>query len=198
MSLTHTVLSVRDLQASVRFYQHTLGMRVSDFLFLAPEDTVPFQVFMRFDRGPDPSDHHSLALLAGPMLGHVHSAFEVPDLDAVVTGGQYLKKTGWKRSWGIGRHLLGSNLFDYWRDDVGDLFEHSADIDQFDHHMHAGYHLMHRDAHHQWGPDITADFLGSKPSWANFRAIGGRLLFDREFTLRRLRAIAAAAGRRLD
>ena len=43
-----------------------------------------------------------------------HSAWEVIDLDALGQGQQVMRARGHKHFWGIGRHLLGSQLFDYW------------------------------------------------------------------------------------
>ena len=36
---------------------------------------------------------------------------------------------GYDRGWGLGRHVLGSNLFHYVRDPWGSYSEYSADID---------------------------------------------------------------------
>ena len=39
------------------------------------------------------------------------------------TSGKYIHE------WGIGRHLLGSQLYDYWRDPAGFILEHWTDGD---------------------------------------------------------------------
>lgn len=76
--------------------------------------------FIRCDRGSTPTDHHTLAMALGPAKHrYVHSAYQVCDLDALVAGGEYLQDLGYIRSWGIGRHIQGSQLFDYWRDPDG-------------------------------------------------------------------------------
>ena len=72
--------------------------------------------FIRCDRGIDPADHHTLAIALGPADRYVHSAYQVCDLDALAAGGEFLKELGYQRSWGIGRHIQGSQIFDYWRD----------------------------------------------------------------------------------
>ncbi|MFQ3200302.1 MAG: catechol 2,3-dioxygenase-like lactoylglutathione lyase family enzyme [Zhongshania sp.] len=195
--LGHVVLGVRDIEKSISFYQQNFGMRVSDFLFLNKDDTRPFQAFLRFDNGLLPCDHHSLALVEAPVLGLLHSAFEVLDFDAVATGGDYLQRRGHEHVWGIGRHTLGSNIFDYWRDPGGDLFEHFCDVDQFDARMSAGYHLLHKDSHHQWGPELTAEFLRVRSLPSFIREVVARLVFDKKFTLAHLRRVVRASNRKL-
>jgi hypothetical protein len=46
---------------------------------------------------------------------HVHhSSFEVNDFDTQTLGHDWLRGKGWTNCWGIGRHVLGSQIFDYW------------------------------------------------------------------------------------
>jgi hypothetical protein len=63
---------------------------------------------------------------------------------------------------GVGRHLLGSQIFDYWRDPWGQKHEHYADGDLFDAAQPAGYHLMDRSGLYQWGPDLPDDFIDTR------------------------------------
>jgi len=37
----------------------------------------------------------------------------------------------YEHMWGIGRHLLGSQVYDYWADPWGRVHEHWADSDRF-------------------------------------------------------------------
>lgn len=50
----------------------------------------------------------------GPKFHVHHSSFEVHDFDAQALGHQWLKKEGYELAWGVGRHVLGSQIFDYW------------------------------------------------------------------------------------
>ena len=75
----------------------------------------------------------------GPVNRYVHSAYQVCDLDALAAGGEYLREQGYFRSWGIGRHVQGSQIFDYWRDPDGFLVEHFADGDMFDNTLEPGW-----------------------------------------------------------
>jgi hypothetical protein len=35
-------------------------------------------------------------------------------MDTQLIGHDWLEKKGWTNCWGVGRHLLGSQIFDYW------------------------------------------------------------------------------------
>jgi hypothetical protein len=148
--------------------------------------------FMRCDRGSEPSDHHTLAMLLAPESGYNHSAFEVADLDAVAAGGEYLKDRGYTRSWGIGRHIQGSQVFDYWRDPDRVLIEHYADGDVFDSSLEPGWAPLCASGLAQWGPPATADFLGNRPSPALLRTALEALREDNEVDRARLMALAKA------
>ena len=112
------------------------------------------------------------------------------DLDTLAAGGEYLQDHGYRRSWGIGRHIQGSQIFDYWRDPDGFLVEHFSDGDMFDNTLEPGWAPMTASGLSQWGPPATRDFLGISPGPESlrellsiFRAVGGN---DNEFDLRRL------------
>ena len=46
-----------------------------------------------------------------------HLSFEVHDIDDVFTGHEYLRRNGaYEHMWGLGRHLLGSQVYDFWAD----------------------------------------------------------------------------------
>jgi hypothetical protein len=63
--------------------------------------------------------------------GFNHAAYEVADLDDLMRGHQRLKEAGRHAEWGVGRHILGSQVFDYWRDPWGHTLEHWTDGDLF-------------------------------------------------------------------
>lgn len=187
--LGHVVLqSTRYLQ-TLNWYLETLGMIVSDFLYFPGQrDRGPAMSFIRCDRGSIPTDHHTLALALGPANRYVHSAYEVADLDALAAGGEYLHERGYVRSWGIGRHIQGSQLFDYWRDPDGFLVEHYADGDVFDSSLEPGWAPFTASGLAQWGPPATKDFLDAGPRSAGRQAAAmlTALRHDNEFDLKRL------------
>jgi catechol 2,3-dioxygenase-like lactoylglutathione lyase family enzyme len=127
--LGHGVLNVSDFRASERWYKDRFGFITSDEIALTPEFSVG--AFLRADRGDTPTDHHTLFLAQSPSgPGFNHAAFEVADLDDLMVGHATLKAAGRTQEWGVGRHILGSQVFDYWRDPWGHLLEHWTDGDQ--------------------------------------------------------------------
>lgn len=128
--LGHCVLSVSDFRTSEAWYKERFGFITSDEIAVAPEMSIG--AFMRCDRGDTPTDHHTLFLLQAPTgPGFHHAAFEVVDVDDLMVGHAKLKAGGWTPEWGVGRHLLGSQVFDYWKDPWGHTLEHWTDGDLF-------------------------------------------------------------------
>jgi len=158
--LGHLVLETPDFDRSARWYMDILGFIPSDVMCLA--DGTPVGSFMRLDRGDEPADHHTLFVATGLESKVDHVAFEVVDLDAVEMGQQILMAKRYRHAWGVGRHLLGSQIFDYWRDPWGQKHEHYADGDLFDAAQPPGYHVLDRAGLYQWGPDLPDDFIDAK------------------------------------
>ena len=128
--LGHAVLNVSDFRASERWYKDRFGFITSDEVALSPE--VSIGAFLRCDRGEIPTDHHTLFLMQSPGgPGFNHAAFEVGDLDDLMAGHQHLASAERQQAWGVGRHILGSQVFDYWRDPWGHTLEHWTDGDLF-------------------------------------------------------------------
>jgi catechol 2,3-dioxygenase-like lactoylglutathione lyase family enzyme len=196
--LGHVVVQTTSFRRTLDWYLESLGLIVSDFLYYAGQrERGPVMAFIRCDRGTTPADHHTLALTLGPSNRYVHSAFQVCDLDALAAGGQYLLDQGYHRSWGVGRHIQGSQIFDYWRDPDGFLVEHFTDGDLFDDTLDPGWAPMSASGLAQWGPPATKDFLGLKPGRESLRELGSipRALGARtEFDLGRLRGLLKVAA----
>jgi catechol 2,3-dioxygenase-like lactoylglutathione lyase family enzyme len=148
----HAAIKTTDLTALSRWYRETLGLLVSDDIYLeGPEQ--PIGRFLRCDRGAEPADHHTLLLLQTPeaKLGHV--AWEVADFDDLMVGHDHLLANGHggRPYWGIGRHILGGQVFDYWKDPLGFTVEHWTDSDLLRADAPAGSHHI-LNAMNQWGP----------------------------------------------
>ena len=187
--LGHVVLQSTRYLETLNWYLDTLGLIVSDFLFFPGQrERGPTMSFIRCDRGATPTDHHTLAMALGPANRYVHSAYQVGDLDALAAGGEYLGERGYFRSWGIGRHIQGSQIFDYWRDPDGFLVEHFADGDLFDNTLEPGWAEFTASGLAQWGPPVSRDFLGTNPKAARHEALAmlNALRGDNEFYLRRM------------
>lgn len=126
--LGHAVLNVSDFRASEAWYKARFGFITSDEIALSPDFSIG--AFMRCDRGDTPTDHHTLFLLQNPKgPGFNHAAFEVRDLDDLMAGHDHLKSASRTPAWGVGRHVLGSQVFDYWADPWGHVLEHWTDGD---------------------------------------------------------------------
>ncbi len=187
--LGHVVLSSTKYIENLNWYLEHFGLIVSDFLYYEGQrQRGPTMSFIRCDRGAIPTDHHTMAMALGPANRYVHSAFQVSDLDALAAGGEYLLQQGYFRSWGIGRHIQGSQLFDYWRDPDGFLVEHFADGDMFDDSVETGWAPFTASGLAQWGPPATKDFLGIDPRHARDEvgAIVTALRDRNEFDVKRL------------
>jgi len=129
--LRHMVLSVTDFRASERWWKDRFGFITSDEIQLP--NGFAFGAFMRCDRGEEPTDHHSLFLvqMPGGKPGFHHAAFEVRDLDDLMAGHNHLQRRQHRPAWGVGRHTLGSQVFDYWLDPWRHQLEHWTDGDLF-------------------------------------------------------------------
>lgn len=195
--LGHVVLQSTTYRKTLNWYLEHFGLIVSDFLYYAGQrERGPVMSFIRCDRGDTPTDHHTLALTLGPSNRYVHSAYQVADLDAMAAGGEYLRECGYQRSWGIGRHIQGSQIFDYWRDPDGFLVEHFSDGDMFDSTLEPGWAPMTATGLAQWGPPVTRDFLGTNPRSIRHEALSTihALRDDNEFDLGRLRGLLGVTG----
>src|SRR5690349_19006673 len=187
--LGHVVLQSTTYLQTLNWYLDTFGMIVSDFQFFPGQrDRGPVMSFIRCDRGTTPADHHTVALALGPANRYAHSAYQVSDLDALAAGGEYLGERGYLRSWDIGRHIQGSQLFNYWRDPDGFLVEHFADGDMFDSTLEPGWAPFTASGLAQWGPPVSADFLGTSPRSARRDAMSmlTALRSDNEYDVDRL------------
>ena len=133
--LGHVVLRVKDFRASEAWYKERFGFLSSDEIYLGEKENV-VGAFMRCDRGDKPVDHHTIFLLqappSGPQTGMMHAAFEVHDWDDLMLGHDELEQGGYSHQWGVGKHILGSQVFDYWHDPFGNVMEHFTDGDLFD------------------------------------------------------------------
>lgn len=156
----HVVMVAQAYEETLRWYQETLGLVRSDNVWLEnPEHT--FASFNRLDRGDDYVDHHVFMLSrgTGQATGMNHVSFEVQDFDDVMVGHEYLRGKGYKHYWGIGRHYLGSQVFDYWADPWGRAHEHWTDGDL----LNAAHEFTNVPIevgfNSQWGNDPPREFV---------------------------------------
>ena len=183
--LGHAVMQRQEFARNANWYVQNFGLIASDVLLL-PDTREPVLAFLRCDRGDELADHHTVVIALGPENGYEHAAFEVLDVDALGGGAEWLQRQGWTRAWGIGRHVLGSQLFSYHYDASGFTLEHYADGDVFDARYPTGYHEASKAGLYLWGPDLPDHFidLGMTPRRAAEVVHGLRT--REEFTLKRL------------
>src|SRR5262249_29542851 len=110
----HAVLGSPKNQETVRWFRETLGLVCSDDVYAGEKDNIIGQ-FSRIDAGDDFVDHHAFFCMKNERAGLNHFSFEVQDIDDVFIGHEYLNGLNkYEHMWGIGRHLLGSQVYDYW------------------------------------------------------------------------------------
>jgi hypothetical protein len=186
--LGHVVLELVDYQETCAWYTQHFGFIPSDVQVLP--DGTPAVTFMRLDLGVRPADHHTLALAQGFVPTYSHSAYELVDADAVGMGQRVMRDKGWTHAWGIGRHILGSQIFDYWQDPWGNKHEHYCDGDLFTADMPTGVHAVSREAMAQWGPTMPRSFTKPKFTLASIVALFRNLRRSPDLTLSKLRTLA--------
>ncbi|MGZ5268973.1 MAG: VOC family protein [Ramlibacter sp.] len=186
--LGHLVLQTVDFAGMANWYMRVLGLIPTDVQYLA--DGSPALAFMRLDMRDTPADHHTLVLVGALEERYEHSAYEVVDLDALGQGQQVLRAHGWRHLWGIGRHVLGSQLFDYWQDPDGFEYEHYTDGDVFTADVETGYTPLEFGSLWAWGPDAPASLKPARNLRTLLRIL--RLLRDKRITLQRLKLLAQA------
>lgn len=159
LRLGHFVLHVRDHEASVAWIGERLGLLPSDWLATPAAPDRPIGTFMRLDCGAKLVDHHCLFIIQADRPGVHHCSFEVQDLDHLMAAHDYLFAKGYRLDCGVGRHMLGSQVFDYWRDAFGFRVEHYTDGDIVNHEHRPGTFTGTADQTTQWGARPPLEFF---------------------------------------
>jgi catechol 2,3-dioxygenase-like lactoylglutathione lyase family enzyme len=155
----HGVMASPRLVETVQWFRETLGFICSDDVYAGTKDNL-IGSFNRCDRGDDYVDHHVFFCIKSDRAGLNHLSFEVQDIDDVFMGHDYLKQIGkYEHMWGLGRHLLGSQVYDYWADPWGRVHEHWADTDRLN--VKSGSNLLPVEEAliSQWGGPPPQKFL---------------------------------------
>ena len=186
--LGHVVLQTVDFGRLADWYLRVLGVIPTDVQYLA--DGSPSLAFCRLDLGDQPADHHTLVIVGGIEEKVEHSAYEVLDLDALGQGQQVLRAQGHRHMWGIGRHLLGSQLFDYWFDPDGFEYEHYTDGDVFTSDFETAYSPLEFGGIWAWGDDAPASMKPRKSLRTLVHVL--KLVRRKAITPQRLKFLSAA------
>src|SRR5882757_3754437 len=130
--LAHVVMGSSLIQETTSWFQDTLGLIPSDEIYAGGgSERTKIGAFMRVDEGAKFVDHHAFFVIRSPRSGLNHISFEAQDMDGVLADNFYLTSLHkYEHIWGIGRHLLGSQVFDYWLDPFGYIHEHWSDTDR--------------------------------------------------------------------
>ncbi|KAB8258543.1 Glyoxalase/Bleomycin resistance protein/Dihydroxybiphenyl dioxygenase [Aspergillus pseudonomiae] len=158
--LGHFGLCVQKFDELVNFYTMNFNIVPSDFLHVEKDGQKKnVALFAHIDRGTDYVDHHSFFLSTNPTSHVHHCSFEVHDIDTQHLGHQWLSEKGYESVWGVGRHILGSQIFDYWWDTTGNMVEHYADGDLINEETPIGYGPAGDESLAVWGPEVPSWFL---------------------------------------
>ena len=158
--LGHLGYNTDQLDSEFDFYTKYFNFYPSDILWSPEKPEMDIMTFLRLDLGEDYTDHHTLFLAREPPGAGTcvhHSSFEVEDFDTQLLGHQWLAKKGYESIWGVGRHILGSQIFDYWKDCDGFRMEHYADGDLVN--KSAATERSEAGPLSIWGPEMPRTFL---------------------------------------
>ncbi|KAI1177015.1 glyoxalase [Nemania sp. FL0916] len=155
--LGHFGVRTTNFAEAFKFYSTHFNFIASDILHDA--EGIDTTAFFRLDRGKEQADHHSFFVAQGPSYKIHHTSYETYDFDTQLLGHDWLRDQGYENCWGVGRHVLGSQIFDYWFDPHKFIFEHYVDGDQVTsdeptHRLRAGPELLY-----VWGPEVPKAFL---------------------------------------
>lgn len=157
--IAHGVLFTPRFSETLRWYREMLGFISSDDLYADSTDNI-IASFNRCDAGTDYVDHHTFFTMRNEEAGLNHVSFEVHDIDDVFSGHDYLQAQGrYSHVWGVGRHLLGSQVFDYWEDPWGKVHEHWADSDRLNARNGSNLMQLEEGLRSQWGEAPPARFV---------------------------------------
>ncbi|KAH7403048.1 Glyoxalase/Bleomycin resistance protein/Dihydroxybiphenyl dioxygenase [Cadophora sp. MPI-SDFR-AT-0126] len=156
------VVDKSKFESTVAWYLDTFSLKPTDSLF-DQESGKDMMTFMHIDKGEEYTDHHSFFIQSPspPVQGSHphHSSFEVDNMDTQLMGHHHLESEGWTNCWGVGRHLLGSQIFDYWFDNSGNIVEHYSDGDLVNNKHTLVREVAAPDTMAVWGPNVTLAFL---------------------------------------
>ncbi|KAK2767557.1 hypothetical protein FQN54_003715 [Arachnomyces sp. PD_36] len=155
--LGHFGMCVTDFAKVFDFYTSRFNFKPSDLIH--NESGKNITTFFHLDRGQELVDHHCFFMFEGPKSHVHHSSFETTDFDTQLLGHHWLRERGYKNCWGVGRHIMGSQIFDYWFDPSGFILEHYIDGDLVDESHPTNHSLASPDSLHIWGPDLPDGFL---------------------------------------
>ncbi|KAK0300376.1 hypothetical protein LTR82_018327, partial [Friedmanniomyces endolithicus] len=164
--LGHFGYNTDQYEQTCEWYSQTFNLVPTDVLWAPGHEDVDVATFFRLDQGEEYVDHHCFLVARAEAVDKPaettvhHSSFEVEDLDTQMMGHQWLRDAGYELVWGIGRHVHGSQVFDYWHDPSHFIIEHYADGDV----VNNKYKTLKAEAGNMavWGPPVPKIWSGEK------------------------------------
>ncbi|MET3762260.1 VOC family protein [Sphingomonas sp. UYEF23] len=151
--LGHYVTSTPDVKRIRAWYRETLGLLGTDDIYAGSEENI-VATFNRLPRGQEYVDHHVFMTHQSPEAGLNHLGFEVQDYDDIFFGHYFMKEAGLTHRTGIGRHRLGSQVYNQWSDPWGRGYEHWTDTDVLNEEYEPAMHPIDVAMKSQWGEPI--------------------------------------------
>ena len=155
----HGVMGTTNLKETVAWFRNTLGFIGSDDVYAGEKDNL-MGSFSRCDQGDAYVDHHVFFCIQAGRAGLNHLSYEVANIDDVFTGHEHMKSIGkYEHMWGLGRHILGSQVFDYWADPWGRVHEHWSDSDRLNATDGSNLISAEEGLGSQWGDPAPQKFI---------------------------------------
>ncbi|KAJ3545425.1 hypothetical protein NM208_g2505 [Fusarium decemcellulare] len=155
--LGHFGMCVTDFDKAYEFYTSRFNFTASDLIY--NDDGKNITTFLHLDRDKELVDHHCFFFFEGPVSHVHHSSFETHDFDTQLLGHDWLREKGYENCWGVGRHIMGSQIFDYWFDPSRFILEHYVDGDLVNEEHATNRSKASPNNLHVWGPDLPKGFL---------------------------------------
>ncbi|KAL2855265.1 Glyoxalase/Bleomycin resistance protein/Dihydroxybiphenyl dioxygenase [Aspergillus pseudodeflectus] len=155
--LGHFGMCVTDFAKAYQFYTTHFNFKASNLVYDGTGRDIT--TFLHLDRGSELVDHHCFFFFEGPQSHVHHSSFETHDFDTQILGHDWLRHRGYQNCWGVGRHIMGSQIFDYWFDTSGFIVEHYVDGDLVNEANPIERELAQPGNLHVWGPDLPSTFM---------------------------------------
>ena len=156
--MAHGVLATPKVMETVEWFRNTLGFIPSDDLFVQEPSNI-IGSFNRIDAGDGLVDHHVIFCVRNAIAGMHHSSFEVVDPNDIFLGHDYLTAAQYDHMRGIGRHPLGSQIFDYWVSPWNQMHELWSSNERFNAQSGAGQIQVGAGLGHEGGSAPSERFV---------------------------------------
>jgi catechol 2,3-dioxygenase-like lactoylglutathione lyase family enzyme len=160
VSLSHVVINSPDPEGTVAWYMKHLGVAISDQLTMPGMGDLMW--FLRCSPW-----HHTFAVVRAPHASLHHLSFEMRGVEENMYASGRVMRAGFERIWGPGKHLAGSNMFNYFLDPSGNTMEYTTALEIVDEETWEShkYSIAEPVVADQWG---TANAMGPDVAQKSF------------------------------